>query len=85
MTPTVRNWGEVQAILENLDLREAGSFEETEVFPDQIPCTKALMRRGRLRRTPIRNVDSLLPCVRTVDTSSMALAIRIDPTTKTGH
>jgi len=48
MTPTVRHWGEVQTILENLDLQEAGlSSEESEIFPDEIPCSKVL-RRGRL-------------------------------------
>jgi len=55
MTPTVRNWGEVQSILENLALREAGSFsEESDIYPDQIPCSKVLIRRGRLARTWFR-------------------------------
>ena len=51
MTPTVRNWGEVQSILENLDLREAGRIsDEPDIYPDQIPCGKVLLRRGRLAR-----------------------------------
>jgi tetratricopeptide (TPR) repeat protein len=55
MTPTVRNWGEVQSILENLALREAGTFsEESDIYPDQIPCSKVLIRRGRLARAWFR-------------------------------
>jgi tetratricopeptide (TPR) repeat protein len=55
MTPTVRNWGEVKSILENLDLRDAGrTSEESDIYPDQIPCSKVLLRRGRLARTWLR-------------------------------
>ena len=55
MTPTVRNWGEVKSILANLDLREAGGFSvEPDIYPDQIPCSKVLLQRGRLARTWFR-------------------------------
>jgi len=61
MSPTVSNWEGVQSILENLDLREAGSLEELEIFPDQIPDNKVLMRPGRLAQTwtgsSIRRLD----------------------------
>ncbi|MGK3756308.1 MAG: tetratricopeptide (TPR) repeat protein, partial [Bacillariaceae sp.] len=59
MSPTVRNWGEVQSILENLDLREAGRLEGSEIFPDQIPGNKVLMRRGRMARTWMRESSVL--------------------------
>lgn len=59
MSPTVRNWEEVQSILENLDLREAGRLEESEIFPDQIPGKKVLMRRSRLARTWMRESSVL--------------------------
>jgi len=55
MTPTVRNWGEVKSILANLDLREAGGCSvEPDIYPDQIPCSKVLLHRGRLARTWFR-------------------------------
>jgi len=55
MTPTVRNWGEVKSILTNLDLREAGGFSaEPDIYPDQIPCSKVMLHRGRLARTWFR-------------------------------
>lgn len=55
MTPTVRDWGGVRSILENLDLREAGSIsEDSDIYPDQIPCSKLLLRRGHLARTWFR-------------------------------
>jgi tetratricopeptide (TPR) repeat protein len=47
MSPTTRNWEEVNSVLNNLDLRDGG-IEETDVYPDQIPSTRILMRRGRL-------------------------------------
>mmetsp|Transcript_10129 Transcript_10129/g.11562 ORF Transcript_10129/g.11562 Transcript_10129/m.11562 type:complete len:1311 (-) Transcript_10129:91-4023(-) len=58
MSPTVSNWEGVQSILENLDLREAGSLEESEIFPDQIPCNKVLMRSGRLRRLDLPKIGN---------------------------
>jgi tetratricopeptide (TPR) repeat protein len=57
MSPTVRNWGEVKTVLDNLDLRDGG-IEQTEIFPDHIPTTKILMRRGRLARTWLRESSS---------------------------
>ena len=55
MTPTVRNWVEIKSILENLDLRDAGrTSEESDIYPDQIPCSKLLLRRGGLARTWFR-------------------------------
>jgi len=55
MTPAVRNWGGVQSILENLDLREASRISaKSHIYPDQIPCSSVLLRRGRLARTWFR-------------------------------
>ena len=53
-SPTVRDWDKVQSTLENIDLQEAGSLEESEIFPDQIPCSKVVSRHGRLARSWMR-------------------------------
>eukprot|EP00539_Tryblionella_compressa_P018691 CAMPEP_0178881094 /NCGR_PEP_ID=MMETSP0747-20121128/12820_1 /TAXON_ID=913974 /ORGANISM="Nitzschia punctata, Strain CCMP561" /LENGTH=1373 /DNA_ID=CAMNT_0020549045 /DNA_START=176 /DNA_END=4298 /DNA_ORIENTATION=+ len=50
MSPTIRNWAQVESVLDNLDLRDGG-MEQTEIFADHIPSTKILMRRGRLARS----------------------------------
>ncbi|KAL3923703.1 MAG: hypothetical protein SGILL_001502 [Bacillariaceae sp.] len=57
MSPTVRSWDQVECVLENLDLRHGGQ-DQTEIFPDHIPSTKVLMRRGRLARTWMRDAES---------------------------
>ncbi|KAL3904348.1 MAG: hypothetical protein SGILL_010104, partial [Bacillariaceae sp.] len=49
-------WGQVVSVLENLDLRDGG-MEQTEVYPDHIPSTKVLMRRGRLARSWLRDAS----------------------------
>jgi tetratricopeptide (TPR) repeat protein len=54
MSPTVRGWGEVKAVLNNFDRRESG-MEQSEVFPDHIPSTKIVFRRGRLSQTWLRD------------------------------
>ena len=55
MTPTVRNWGEVRSVLEDLSDGEIG---QTGVNPDDVPSTKVLLRGGRLSRSWGRDSSS---------------------------
>ncbi|KAG7365382.1 hypothetical protein IV203_038585 [Nitzschia inconspicua] len=58
MSPTTRDWDVVQSALRNLDLRE-GFLEETDIYPDDIPNTRAL--QGRISRSWGREPSSNIP------------------------